>query len=540
MKNPITDFLRYLRIPVSTAYCEQLIASHPNHPSLLSIVDTLDRLGIPNIAAKVEKSQLSELVFPYVLHLATRHGDFIAVRSERDLTKNKEKLEDWDGVVLHIAPTNTITDPENAKYYKRERFYSFLTSLSAAALLIPFAWFAATNLSLVTTGTGILGIGGLVVGYLLVAKDIGIKFDVVESFCTPVGKRNDCERVLESEGASFFGSVKLSDMVFIYFLCQVCWMAVLAVVPAWTTPVTQTLSVIGVATIPMVVYSVIYQFRIKTWCKLCLIVDGVLLVQAVLFATMFVDQSEWIWSPTVSAAMAASAFLVGSLVILFKGSVEESLEFRKAAASASRVKNASGVFTYLALQQKREVTYNSPHHFVSGRPDTPVRLVMVSNLFCKPCADQHKVVEKLVDTFPEHISVEFRFIRARERDVTPNSNQYIIEYWMRNIKGRGNETELINKLMTDWYELMDFPKFRIKYPMENDTPSVECVAMEKEHVEWTDRQEIQQTPTTFINGLLLPKQYLPADLAPVIQSLAAEFKAKAKANVVKEGVKDLV
>lgn len=524
MNKAISDLLTYRKIPASPDYVEQLITSHPDYPSLLSIVDTFNRLGVPNIAAKIEKDQLTELEFPYVLQL--RHQkDLILIKGAADLDKNKERLEDWEGIVLHVEPTDTINDPENNRIYKRKKFFTLLGYAAAVALLLPFVWSAYASTSIITIGVWLTALCGLTIGYLLVGKDLGVKFDAVENFCTPTLMKNDCDTVLKSDGAAL-GFVKLSDMVFIYFLCQVCSLAALALVPAWYASIALTLGVLSFVAIPMVVYSIIYQFKVDTWCKLCLIVDAILVIQASLFALESGALLSSPFLPQVAIAIAAGSLIVATIVLTFKSQQEDILELRKTASDNARIKNSPVVFGHLTQTDEQQVSFNTEYRLISGNKNAPLKFVMAGNLYCKPCGIQHEKVEELAKLYPDLVSVEYRFIRAKDNGSTPNSNQYIIEYWLRNIRNRENETQLIQQLMTDWYELIDLEKFRKKYPLDNDTPSALCVDIEMAHLDWCLRQDIMRTPTFYLNGYKLPKEYWPADLSVMIPTLATFAQAK--------------
>ncbi|MEI9919269.1 MAG: vitamin K epoxide reductase family protein [Bacteroidota bacterium] len=537
---PLSSFLRDLKIPVSESYCNHLISSHADYPSLLSFVDTLDRLGIPNIAARIEKEQLADLQFPYVLQLSNQR-ELVVITNPKDLTDNKERIEDWNGVVLHIEPTPVIKDPENNRLYRRERFLSIFTYASVVALLIPFLWSAYITFSLLTIGIYAASLAGLVVGYLLIAKDVGVKFEVVENFCTPVGRRNDCERVLTSEGASFFEFVKLSDAVFIYFLCQVCCLAMLAVAPSWSPTVLNVLYIVSLAAAPMVIYSVFYQQKFGAWCKLCLIVDGLLTLQLILFFVWSGFSFGGSFTPSIITTVGGGSLVIASLVLVLKNQMEDTLSFRREASDAARVRNSHLVFHQLSSTTEAEVKFNSDIRVVSGSKDAPLKFVFAGNLYCKPCGQQHEKIESLVELYPELVSIEYRFVQAKEQDQVPNSNHYVLEYWMRNIRGRDNERDLMNKLLTDWYKHIDIKKFRALYPMDNDTPSEDCISIEKEQVAWTRRQNIIATPTIFLNGRALPKDYRPIDMLAMILSLAnSEQAKKAMYKVPETGVKDLV
>jgi len=57
MEQAIIDYLKAMNIPVSAAYCKKLIRSHPEEPSLLSIADMLQQLGIRYRATRMEQQQ---------------------------------------------------------------------------------------------------------------------------------------------------------------------------------------------------------------------------------------------------------------------------------------------------------------------------------------------------------------------------------------------------------------------------------------------------------------------------------------------------
>jgi hypothetical protein len=537
MKKTITDLLSHLKIPVSTNYCEQLIAAHPDYPSLLSIVDSLNRLGVPNIAARVQKEQLPDLVFPYVLQLETKHGDLLLIRNARDLDKNRNKLDDWNGIVLHIEPTKTVVDAEHNKVYKREEFFKVILFVAGLSLLIPFVWSAINHFSVVNALIDVSVVAGLIVGYLLIAKDLGIRFDVVETFCISQGYKNDCDTILRSDGASLFGFIKLSDMVFIYFLWQACCLAGLS----GAASVSQFFSIASILTVPAVIYSIAYQFNQKAWCKLCLIVDGILVIQFALFSTAIINSSIVVPAPELLMSIIASGVVIGAIVLFFKGRTEDILKLERMAAEAGRVKHSPFVFTNFLKRGEREVEFTGDRHIISGNKKAPLKFVMAGNLYCKPCGDQHKHVENLVEMFPDYLCIEYRFVRAKDADATPNSNQYLIEYWLRNIRSREDEGTLTKKYLLDWYEHRDLDKFRKIYPLADETLSEECVALEKQHVDWFQRQGVINTPTFYLNGYKLPKEWLPLDIATIIPSLvsdAAKLKTHSHAPSV-EDVADL-
>ena len=56
MEKIVSEFLHFLKIPVSKKYVEKIIRAHPDFPSLLSISDVFQRLGVDHRVARIEKN----------------------------------------------------------------------------------------------------------------------------------------------------------------------------------------------------------------------------------------------------------------------------------------------------------------------------------------------------------------------------------------------------------------------------------------------------------------------------------------------------
>lgn len=275
MEKAITEYLSKLNIPISVRYCKKRIASHPDYPSILAMADTLQQFGITHTVARVNKENLSELPLPILLHLDTAGGSLFPVYDVKDLEAAKEKLNNWSGVLIKAEPAAEIADKENAKVLGEEkRFKIFASTLMIAVvglvtipLLLSFSW---PQLFLLITA-----LAGVVTGYVLFAKDLGITYQAVESFCS-AGTGAGCGKVLRSEEGKLFGFITFSDLTLGYFAAQL--IAIGIFVPLWAG--NSLLSILGwlsILALPMIGYSLWLQaFKIKEWCRLCLVVSGIL------------------------------------------------------------------------------------------------------------------------------------------------------------------------------------------------------------------------------------------------------------------------
>ena len=276
MNKTIAEFLTYLRIPISESYCEQLISSHADFPALLSIVDTLDRLGIRYIAGKIQKEKLEELHFPYVLQTNLKHSEILVIKNKNDLIANREILTHWDGLVLQVEPTNSIIDKNNNLLYRKERLFQIAQRVLLATLMVLISWAFLKTLSPILLTLLVTSIAGILVGYVLMAKELGVKYKVIEKFCAS-GKNNDCDKVLDSEGAKLMGDITLSNLVLTYFLFQTVILSIAAATDGAESSHLLPLGVLSLFLISVAAYSLYYQYIVaKSWCKLCLIVDTII------------------------------------------------------------------------------------------------------------------------------------------------------------------------------------------------------------------------------------------------------------------------
>lgn len=526
MEKVVTDYLKLLNIPVSESYCKKRIASHPDYPSLLSVADTLEQLGIPYVAARLEKDQLGTLTFPYLLHVEKGGGEFVIVREQKDLNKQPDLLGDWSGNVLLAEAPESIEDEGNRKHLSKERasrfaFGVFLLSVLAmvvAGWIHSFSW---ANILLSTTA-----IAGAVLGYLLVAKDLGVKYDTVESFCN-AGKKTNCDQVLHSGEATLFGQFSFSDTVLSYFVAQFITAGLLIPVAGMASPMWWALAAIGVLSLPIVAYSIWLQaFKLKTWCKLCLLVAGVLLLQAGMIGWMVAGgvfglaDGGFVTTAIVWALFAAT----GALVYLIKSRLKEGAEAKQEQAAANRIKFNPSVFTHLLFRQPKADCTPFEEELLIGNPDSPVNITMAASLRCGPCKEGFEQATRLVRMCPEKVNLSVRFSLSQQSDaVETDPGRYLLGYWLTALNGTDDQSFQAEKMLKDWFELSDLNRFREKYSFQTNGKNQNIDAVASHISNWFKKTEVKGTPTFFVNGYKLPTQYLVEDLRYVVTGFSEMF-----------------
>ena len=183
MEKAVTDYLSTLDIPISERYCKKRIASHPDYPSILAVSDTLQQLDITHTVSRADMKQPNQIPLPALLHLEAGGGSLLPVYEPAELNALADKLKSWSGVLLKAEPTNTVADKENSNALKEERRFKVasITLFTAAVGLVAITLSQAFSWSLLLLA--VTAMAGLVTGYILYAKDLGITYRAVESFC---------------------------------------------------------------------------------------------------------------------------------------------------------------------------------------------------------------------------------------------------------------------------------------------------------------------------------------------------------------------
>jgi hypothetical protein len=256
----VSDWLIRLEIPIGKSYFENKLVSHPNYPSLLSITDTLDTMGIENAALQVDKESLTELPTPFLAAMNIEGTDFILVKDAAKLiTKQQNFLEQWPGIVIVAEKPEFLDDPTNQTAWIKEKRTVFITrvaggiliALVLAALSVGFNWW---NVSLMVTTL----VGGIIAA-LIVQHEMGINNHLVDKLCSSF-KNSDCEAVLQSKPSTLFSWLNMADMAIIWFAS----LFFIFITSLFTSAVVGMLPVLAVCSgisVPLTAFSLYYQGR---------------------------------------------------------------------------------------------------------------------------------------------------------------------------------------------------------------------------------------------------------------------------------------
>lgn len=527
-ENLIYHWFRSMKIPVSKTYLKQQLQSHHDYPSLISITDTLDNFNIPNGAYAIEKEKLNEVPLPFLAHSGIKGGEFELVTNiEKHLQQHPDFIKQWDGIAVIAEKSERLENSENEKQLHKEKSDKRL-QLFFASIIIALSLFSLWNhFSLPIAALLLTTIAGVFTGLLIVQEELGISNEFTEQLCA-AGKNTDCHAVIHSKAGSSrnskwmqwlnLGTIGLADAVIIYFSSLFLLLTV-SLYNNSTPSFINLFFIISVATLPVTLFSIYYQWRVvKKWCTLCLATVALLWIQ---FALIFgaetgaeLDEASMIYFGDFSTnTILLSAFIFISVTaawtLLVKPALQKNIELQDKNFSLLRFKNDPKIFNALLRGQRTVDTTAFENDLQLGNPDADLQIMVACNPYCGPCAQTHKILHELLEKNDMGLTVRFTIKTENKEDKGLHAVQYLLQLAQDKLGSYKRKT------LHDWYNDMSFEKFSAMHPLKNENDVQEIL---KQNEEWSNKSEIKFTPTIFINGYQLPGQYRASDLNTMLRN----------------------
>jgi uncharacterized membrane protein len=526
---PATEqLLREHKISVTSSTIAATIEEHPDYPSILSISDALQKWKIGNTCVQVEPDNLNDLPVPFIAYFQKAGGKFVTVKKITDqevayskggaglvVRSREDFLKEWSGIALLAEPTAESGEQGYRDKRRQEWWRDHRISLMAIAVLVlvaarAFSAVPSGGLSAVLTMlTMLIKLGGVVVTGFLLWYEVDQQNPLLQKICS-AGKKSNCSAVLQSKEARLFGWLTWSEIGFYYFTGTFLFL----LLGSAGLPALGLVAWLNLAALPYTVFSVYYQrFVARQWCPLCLIVQGLLVLEFLDFYFAFWRQS---WPHSLFNNGGIFLVFITSLLIpvFFWAFVKPFLiksqngdQYRK---ELMRLKHNPEIFEGLLVRQREVTQVPEGLGITLGNPQAAHTVIKVCNPYCGPCAKAHPLLEELLNE-NENVLVKIIFMATNEEhDRRAKPVRHLMAIFEK------NDQRLIKKALDDWYlpEEKDYDVFAAKYPMngELDRQNEKLAAMEA----WCKESQILHTPTIFVDGHELPDLYAIGDLKDIL------------------------
>ncbi|HWB26597.1 MAG TPA: vitamin K epoxide reductase family protein [Chitinophagaceae bacterium] len=511
--NLVIKYLHTCNINISEWFIRKQIESHVDYPALTSLTDTLEELGIPFDVYQTGYEHIGELCFPLLAHNKNK-DDFEIFESQSQMLANFEKFANvWDGVVVTAKPNSVVSNAGHAVQLKREGaeykskiiYYIFGTALY---IIISLLYFTIYDLLF-----SLLSIAGVVFSFSLSLMYAG-KYNSISSQLCNQDNNNGCSKVLTSPAATFFNSVSLADIGVIYFISVFLFVIFSNFSNTQPTALT-TLFLPACISVGFSVFSFLYQWLfIKAWCKMCLAVAGILVLQLTIIA---VSRFSNVASPGHTAlyllSYKTSALLITSILLmvsvfwfLFKNMLTETGRIESLDIELSKWKRNPTVFKALLNKEQRINMETWPDDIILGNADAPLKIIIASNPYCYPCAAAHRKLKLILRKFENDVCVIVRFTCG----YSDKSDKHVIA--IENILSAFHsqvQQQSATQSLADWFDYMNFDNWHRIWGVFSGN---DMSKLAQKHLSWCHSNGLRFTPSFFINGFKLPEQYNQDDM----------------------------
>ena len=497
-----------------TPYSIRNLQQHPDYPSLLSINHTLNQLQIDNIALRATYEQLqNEFPKPLLVHTQQQGGTyrvidtldeenvyFVNKKGTLQSQSKEDFLKSWSGVaVLVDEQTKGVEKDYAANRTKALLDQAKLPGIAVGLVLLMVYTFYYTNnvssafdyLFLLTKALGIAATIPLMIR--LVDKENPF----VEKLCH--SSKANCSSILDSPAASFLGVFAWSEIGFVYFATLFFYLLL------FQAHANVLIAGFALLAAPYTAYSLYYQWKIaRQWCRLCLAVQVVLLLELGLAIAFF---STYTLSPVSLPSILALVLVLVMAVSgygLLKPILIEWRSFKQQFPRLNRIKYKQEVFQLL-LRKNPAMDTSGVIPIQLGNPEGKHQLTIISNPTCGPCINMH---QKLFEVLKgkENVGVQEIFLTGQHE----NSRDYQIAKCMVTLY-QSTKTTTAKEAIAAYYEDKDSKSWMQKYDQAK-ADRAEVKQTLEQHRAWCREREISSTPTILYNGYQFPKEYTIEDL----------------------------
>lgn len=485
-------FLRMLYLLKVVHSKEEALDSYERNPyshSFQGLKSLLSTYGVESCAYKFSETKIEEIPVPFVAELS---GDLFVIESYSESTvtvfyngliesiKKSSFYKGWDGLTLVI--TDIIPDNKRRQQVLVEKLtiHIFILSLVLSIIIVG-------NISLLKVLYLSLDVTGLYLSYLTVVDN---RDSMREKFCN-IMQSSNCDIVHNSKLSTFIGRYTLGELGIAYFLVNI-------IIQVYFHEYNAGLFILNTLCLIFSLWSIIYQKIIGAWCSICLLVQAIVLLKALLILYNHNAHLVSLWSTDVlfiGSIFCIAFYLVDKYYNLYKSNIKH----KKEANSKVRIISNLSLFKNLSLVNKYYDTLDASHIIV-GNKDSEHQLTIVMNPYCGPCKIMHKKLMELAnDGILNLCCIQFVFMTFKE------DKQNIIQRFIQDFYNKGYLQFL--ETIDYWYE-------------ENKCNSNDCLLDDEQYViqemqrqiMWLNKYNIFKTPLVLYNGYTFPDEYDISDI----------------------------
>ncbi|WDF45958.1 vitamin K epoxide reductase family protein [Chryseobacterium sp. KACC 21268] len=474
--------------------------SHPQHPSALAFSDTLNFMGLKNDAYELDKDFWGELPAEFI---TIYNNNFTLVKMEDELYRTfSDNTQVITKDTLYKSSSNFILlfENEEKNNVNKKINYQYLILFSLGLLLI----YSFLQLKWYEGIFNTLSIIGIYISLELFSEKFGYDSNVINNICgaTTAKTQTSCAKIVDSDKTDISG-LKLSDLSLIYFTG-------LLMIGIFLPSTGLVLKIASGISFFVILYSLYVQILVeKIFCRICFIINTLLILQICLSNIYF---TNWISGGTLFLSVLAmgTSFITLSFINTI---LKEKLEYHKASIKHLKFKRDYEIFRRELLDHEK-ITFINKRMFFLGNKEAKLHISLISNPYCGFCRDAHKILEKLLQQYPDDVSAQIRFnysAKIEDKNFTNLINDFVYIY-------TSSKNHLL-EAVDNWFENRSEKKIRLQYNPEGEISDL--TEINETNLE-NEIKGFNFTPIFLINGYQLPKKYDREEIFYFIDDLLEE------------------
>ncbi|MDR3844608.1 vitamin K epoxide reductase family protein, partial [Hallella sp.] len=431
MKNILEHFLDAIEVRYNRQFADKLYYEHPHRYNMYGLKKMLDVYGVKTVGIRMESKDLLSLNYPCILHT---YSDFAIglecgadkitfLQNGKTITTSHDAFRQaWTGNALVVEETTDADEPDYKSHHKEE------VLARAKAYCIPVMLVLSAVMGIVAHihEIGMFAIMGMLLNSLgvfvcsmLMQKQLMGESRYGDRVCS-LFHHADCNSILDGSKAKFFG-ISWSEVGMGYFIASIL-LATLYHESAGAVAIINWLAML------YGVWSIFYQWRVaKSWCVLCVMTqlviwaNGIVAVISCLFAPLPMD--------VISSMLSCMVYGICIMAVHHYATAHTAEEERIRSVQKYRASKANNkVFNALIENGVYYETSLEDSSILFGNKDAKMRVTILSNPHCNPCARMHKRVENLLQISDQAICVQYIF-SSFNKELEDSSRYLIYKYF---------------------------------------------------------------------------------------------------------------
>lgn len=506
------NFLKSNGYKVSLDRLKLEMQAHPEYPSLNSLDDVLDVLNIKHLITRLPWAKAKQIKNPFLLihtadedhkgiHLITKLDSNSFEQLDLLLSHTKKSIDEMKDSELC---TCIVVEANEHPYWDLKQEIRRYSKFLPFALILIIGFLSNIWIAPLLSFYLLTCLVALYVASLILQVEEGGSSDFINYLCG--SDTSGCNHVLNSKQSYITPYLKLSDLIITYFITLSVFIFI-----SRPESISSTLSLSAIAAVPFSLYSIVVQYKMKQWCKLCMIINlliVILVFQVILFGVDFYPVPfELIRILSLGIVIGLSWLVLrDKLRVLFneEGIMHDLIYFRRSTYAFKG---------FIHFQNALKPPPNFELFPEMYNPKGLWHLTLVLRPSCPSCRDMWNMIMELnreLHCF-EVIKVLFSI-----KDTSEKSNEIEFASSVLNLYNNSAEENWI-ELIDSWFRNNEVRKSERKL----DSTKIEDSMYELIH-KWAQGNTLPKTPIVLLNGKPMPYLYRVIELKILLKNLYAE------------------